>query len=439
MWRNRKALKASLQFRLSLSLSVVILLVALAAGVFSFFAAFDEAHAWQDETLRQIANLFEQQNIVIDNYLSTKLSASGNRKAHINIQVLPSEMQPVLPNGFQTITIENKSYRAFISRNRVTQQRILISQDTSERDEIARDGALRTLAPFMALMLVLLIVVRILISQIFKPILQASIELDQRDEFELHPIASDSLPTEFRPFAAAINRLFKRITHAVEKQKMFIADAAHELRTPLTALSLQVERLGATELSEEAQQRLKALKEGIARSSVLVEQLLTLARVQAAQKRRVEKIEMEAILRQVVEGLLPLIEEKKIKLNILGVAHEKIQAERLDACTLVKNLLDNAVRYTPISGMIDVTISTSKNHVTLSVKDSGPGIPPEEQMKVFDAFYRIDDSEVSGSGLGLSIVHTITERLGANIELKNTHQQTQTGLCISVTFPELVG
>jgi two-component system OmpR family sensor kinase len=246
----------------------------------------------------------------------------------------------------------------------------------------------------------------------FRPISSLASDIDQRSEQELHPIEDSHLPIEVRPFTVAINRMLARLQMSMESQRRFVADAAHELRSPLTALSLQAERLADTEMSDLARNRLDLLRKGIDRGRNLLDQLLMLAKVQSASDTLQSSISVQKIYRRVLEELIPLAEAKEIDIGVEGTQDVFVLASELDMVTLVKNLVDNAIRYSPVGGCIDLSIIVSATHAELRIRDNGPGIVATERARVFDPFYRTLGSEQVGSGLGLSIVQPSHSVLG---------------------------
>jgi two-component system OmpR family sensor kinase len=208
----------------------------------------------------------------------------------------------------------------------------------------------------------------------------------------------------------------------------------------LTALSLQVERLETAEMSVPAKALLAAVSAGLQRTQGLVSQLLSLARAQEpSTMTAVVSLSLQHILRRVVEDLMPLIEKKKIDLGVSGESDAQVMAVEMDLITLVKNLLDNAIRYTPDEGRIELSITTNESQVLLQIDDSGSGIPLEERERVFDPFYRVLGNEEMGSGLGLAIVQTIAMRMKAEVKLSDVYDRTYlSGLRVTVTFPRTI-
>jgi two-component system OmpR family sensor kinase len=247
------------------------------------------------------------------------------------------------------------------------------------------------------------------------------------------------LPTEIRPFVVAINRLLARVAQSMETQRRFIADAAHELRSPMTALSLQAERLKASPMPTQAVERLLPLSSGIERSRQLIDQLLALAAAQSTAERSQTTVSVLEVYRRVLEDLLPLAERKNIDIGVESSEDVQLVINEMDLLILVKNLADNAIRYTPCGGRVDLSVERVQDTVILQVKDCGPGIASDEQMRVFDPFYRTVGTEEAGSGLGLSIVKAIAERTGARVHLSFSDETTRRGLCVTIELRSASG
>jgi two-component system OmpR family sensor kinase len=440
----KKRLSESVQLRLSVSLSLAILIVATASGVFAFVAAFNEAHEMQDDTLRQVSALFDRQHMTLqypgntvvegddeESRVIIQYLADGANATHDEDSVTPLPLPTTLQDGLWTLSVGDEPFRVLV-RTTARGERIAVAQETGARDQDARESAWRSLLPFLILFPVLLIVAGDLVRKLFRPIGLLSREIDQRAEHELHPIDENHLPTEIRPFVVAINRLLERVRNAMENQGRFVADAAHELRTPLTALSLQAERLSRSDMSQEARDRLLTLGRGIERGRKLIDQLLSLAKAQSDSKQLPQPTSVQGVYRRVLEDVVALAEAKQIDIGVEGLEDVWVLMHEIDLFTLVKNLVDNAVRYTPNGGRVDLSVDIENNKARLRVKDSGPGIALPERERVFDPFYRSLGNEQVGSGLGLSIVRAITERAGVRIDLGFTDELRQGGLCVSV-------
>lgn len=444
----KRRLNESIQFKLSFTLSLAILAVAIVAGVFSFRSAFNEAHELQDDVLRQVAQLMDTQRLSPPPVGAAVRNNAGDEESRVIVQRLGGDSRPALSvdaggalalpatlsDGLHTLDISGETFRVLVKATAMG-DRIAVAQELGFRNEIARDGALRTVMPFLVLVPVLLLIVADLVRKMFRPIATLSREIDQRGEQELHPVEDSHLPLEVQPFAVAINRLLARVAQAMESRHRFVADAAHELRSPLTALSLQAERLAQAEMPELARERLTVLRQGIERGRNLLDQLLSLAKAQSDAGSPGSPVSIQGVYRRVLEDLMPLAEAKRIDLGVEGAEDALVWVSELDLLAVVKNLVDNAIRYTPGGGRVDLSVSAAHGQAALRVQDNGPGIPLAERERVFDPFYRSLGSAQIGSGLGLSIVQTIALRAGASIHLDYTDQARQTGLSVTIVFP----
>ncbi|MBS0293126.1 MAG: two-component sensor histidine kinase [Proteobacteria bacterium] len=444
----------SVRRQLSWALALAIVAVALMGSALSFLAAYDEARELQDDVLRQIAQLVDARQLraqpqPLDGHFLDRdeaarvvvqsLGAPNPEGLHVDAGgALP--LPTTLGDGLHTLELNGESFRVLVHRT-AGGERFAVAQESDLRDEMARASAWRTVLPFALLMPVLLLVVADLVRKLFRPIARLAQEVDQRSEAQLHPVSEDGVPGEVRPFVHAINRLLARVQHSMAEQQRFIANAAHELRTPLAALSLQAQRLEQTALPPAAAERLAELRTGMERSRHLLDQLLGLARAQAAGSAPDAPQSMQALFREVIQDLLPLAEAKGIDLGVQGMEgtqDAQVQAARADLSMLLKNLVDNAIRYTPAGGRVDLSWSEQGGELLLQVRDNGPGISQEQRAQVFAPFYRLPGSGEGGSGLGLAIVQALAERMGARVVLDWSNPQQRRGLCASVLLPRAV-
>jgi two-component system OmpR family sensor kinase len=337
----------------------------------------------------------------------------------------------------QTVKVKHVPWRLFV-QSTVSGQRLAVGQQTEVRDEIARDSGLRTVMPFMVLIPILIALVSIMVRGMLRPIARLSQEVDRRDDQDMRPLDEQQVADEIRPLIGSINRLLRRVADNMDAQRRFLADAAHELRSPLTALSLQAENLAATDLSPASKARLLPLRQGLNRSKALLEQLLTLARSQntgAPQASQITQVSLQAVLRRVVEDSLPLAQANHIDIGVEADVEVTLAAQEVDIVALIRNLIDNAIRYTPAGGNVEVRMHAQPGLVTVEVEDSGPGIQEMERERVFDPFYRVLGSDQDGSGLGLSIVKSIVARLHGKIELLHARSSAPYGLKVIIRIP----
>uniref|UniRef100_UPI0031CE9923 histidine kinase dimerization/phospho-acceptor domain-containing protein n=1 Tax=Herbaspirillum sp. TaxID=1890675 RepID=UPI0031CE9923 len=390
----KRKITGSLQAQLSFWLSAVILATAAGGGYFSFRGALREANAFQDDQLRQIAGLMQQQKPHTGLLITQEIEPSDDPETQVIVQVLAhgedsirllDETVPLpagLPEGVQHLDGHLYTWRIFI-RHLPDGARLVVSQRTDARDEIANGSAWRTVFPFIALVPVLLLLINVVARIMLKPVKQLSSELDKRRDNDLSPLDDLNVPSEIRPFTASINALLLRVRRAMEMQKRFVADAAHELRSPLTALSLQADNIRKIELPAAAQERMLDLRRGMQRMRALLEQLLVMARSQETVAYPVSTIPMEEVFKQVLEDLMPSAEAKNIDVEVDSEPSAIFTGQLFDALMLIKNLADNAIRYTPAGGQLRLRARQEGRVLAVQVEDSGPGIAEHEMERIF--------------------------------------------------------
>ena len=441
----KKCPRNSLKTRLSYWISAAILSVAIIAASFTFSSAFEEAHELQDDVLQQMAVLFDRYSLTPNDSTLTPLS-QDQLEFQVSVQLLGSNSASnalaqntlALPNnltdGFHTVNLATQSWRVFV-RTLSSSQRIAVAQETAIRDNIAFETALHTLMPLLVLIPILLLLLGYILGKILSPISILAHDVDRQTEHDLQLIPTTQLPSEIVPFVEAINRLLSKNSQVITSQKRFIADAAHELRSPITALSLQAQRLQQTELTDDARQKLNALQAGISRSIHLLEQLLSMARQQDNSIQQHQRTSLKTVFTEVIEELYPLVEAKEIDLGFSQDSDAQLNANPVRLKTLIHNLIDNAIRYTPSGGRVDLSIIETEQGIEMTIKDTGPGIANTEVQKVFEPFYRILGSNEYGSGLGLAIVASIVQQMDAKISLTPADPVNNCGLCVTVKFP----
>jgi signal transduction histidine kinase len=335
--------------------------------------------------------------------------------------------------GFSKTMIDGVQWRVFSIA--AGTQWVEVAQPAKVRDQAAADIALRTVLPCLLLIplagLMIVLVVRIGL----RPLHKITADLKRRSHRDLSPIASTRLPPDLLPLAAAFNDLMARLAAVIAAQRAFIADAAHELLTPLTALRLQTQMLSRALSPARREEALSELQAGLARTIHLARQLLTLARqdVDNASAPR-EIVPLAALLRDVVAIHLPLAESRFVQIELAINSEPAVLGQAEGLSTLIANLVDNAVKYSPHGGRVRIELRLAESSPLLLIEDSGPGIPYDERERVFDRFYRAAGSKVGGSGLGLAIAREIAERHAATIHLGSS--DALGGLCARVSFVE---
>ena len=332
--------------------------------------------------------------------------------------------------GFSEVQARGSRYRVLSVQ--IRGQVVQVAQDLAVRHQMARTLALRTVAPTVLMAPLLMLIVWWVVTRSLAPVSRVRRQIARRQSADLEPVSEDGLPDEIRPLVRELNGLFGRVREAFEAQKSFVADAAHELRSPLAALKLQVQglrRAGDDETRERAAARLEA---GIDRASRLVEQLLVLARHQAAAGTPAQAHSLTELARQAVANAAVAAQARTIDLG-LAPSDEAAIACQPDAIEmLLRNLIDNAVKYTPPGGTVTVQVRALADGVLLSVDDSGPGIAAADRERVLDRFYRAPGTEATGSGLGLAIVKAVADLHGAALSLTDSPELG--GLRVEVRF-----
>jgi two-component system OmpR family sensor kinase len=237
---------------------------------------------------------------------------------------------------------------------------------------------------------------------------------------------------------AQLNDLLARLADAIETQKRFTADAAHELRTPLSALQLQLQVLERARTPDDQREALAQLKAGALRANRLVEQLLTLARIEPDSAHSpAAAVKLDRLAQKCVAEIEPLAAAKRMELRLGRIEPVEALGHEEMLRTLLDNLVENAIRYTPAGGQVSVDAYADDGVPMLAVTDNGPGIAPKEREHVFDRFYRVAGTSVPGSGLGLAIVKGIAGLHGARVELGDGERGA--GLAVRVRFSGAVG
>jgi two-component system OmpR family sensor kinase len=271
------------------------------------------------------------------------------------------------------------------------------------------------------------------IERALRPMSVVVREVRSRDSALLMPLSEESLPEEILTLVRALNGLLRRLSAALDAQRAFVGDAAHELRSPLTALSLQLQLLARAPTPEARSAAERQLAAGVERASHLVNQLLTLARsAPDAAEQAFGPVRLDEVARLAVGDMAPLAGANGVDLGVASADEATLAGDEDALRILVRNLADNAVRYTPRGGRVDVCVRRGQSEAILEVADTGPGIPVAERERVFARFYRVQGGDQGGSGLGLAIVKAIAERHAARIEFDDAPGR---GLVVRVVFP----
>ena len=419
-----------------------VILVGIVGGLIVYRNALIEADVFFDYHLRQTALILRDEPV---EYSLPQQLPSNDAAYDFVVQVWTldgvriyfSRPHSALPNtttlGFSTVATGEGPWRVYGAQART--KVIQVAQPMSVREQQAADLALKTLRPFALLLPVLGILIWIAVGRALQPLQRLTTLVNARHVNALDPLPDERLPEEARPLVDALNDLLVRLGSALDRERAFMADAAHELRTPLAALHLQIGTLARAANEAERNEAMEQLSAGMQRAIRLVEQMLSLARQEPRAERPRVQVPLADVVRDVVAELVPLADAKQIDLGIPSSQAEMVLGDPDALRTLTRNLVDNAVRYTPAGGRVDVSVGSvgTPARAVLKVVDNGPGIPPEERVRVLDRFYRRPGTSPPGSGLGMAIVKAIADGHAATLEL--TAGADGSGLSVSVTFP----
>jgi two-component system OmpR family sensor kinase len=353
------------------------------------------------------------------------------------LRIFESAAEAALPQravlGFSNVQARGTTYRVFSMQTGALV--IQVAQDMAARRHMAGTLALRTVGPIALAAPLLMLVVWWVVSRSLAPVARVRGQVASRQADDLSPVSESGLPEEVRPLVHELNLLFDRVRRAFEAQKHFVADAAHELRSPLAALKLQVQSLQRATDNHTRDLAIGRLAAGIDRATRLVEQMLALARheASAAAGARLEPVSLQEIARLAVSDAIAAAQARRIDIGMARADPVQVPGQAEALRMLLRNLLDNAVKYTPEGGRVDVGILAEGNGVVLSVDDSGPGLPADERERVLDRFYRSGEPHAPGSGLGLAIVKSIADLHGATVSLERS--EGLGGLRVVLRFP----
>ena len=437
----RMPFPGSLRGRLLLFLLVATLLTAFAQAFTAYRAARAEADEIFDYHMQQMA-LSLRSGVTANAGGGDALNDGEGADFVVQIwtadglRVFQSSTRPALPQrailGFSNVRTHGSTYRVFSMESR--SQVIQVAQDIAVRREIASTMALRTVAPIMLIAPLLMLLVWWVVSTSLAPVARVRRQLAGREADELGEVSEAGLPNEIQPLVRELNLLFERVRHAFDTQKSFVADAAHELRSPLAALKLQVTALKRASDDAAREAAVVRLSAGIDRAGRLVEQLLVLARQQArvATGARREPVALAEVAKSEVGEIAAVAQSRSIDVGVREADEAVVSGYPEALRIMLRNLLDNAVKYTPAGGAVDVVVRRELGNLLLEVEDSGPGIAKEDRERVLDRFYRVAGTETTGSGLGLAIVKSIADLHGASLDLDRSERLG--GLRVRVKF-----
>jgi len=403
------------------------LLALLVAGIGAVWAAI--ALASYIDARRHVGDLFDAQLVEFSAVLGAlsahevyevgpSISAPGDEHAHAlsyqvyaldGVMLLASDEAPEAPllaaDGFGTPRVNGVAWRALRRTDREHALVIVVAHRMDERDELARDVALRQVIVLAAGLPLLAGVVWLAVSRGMRPLRRLAAEVGGRGPVRLDRVELEGVPAEVRPLVGSLNGLLGRVERSFEAERRFTGDAAHELRTPLAALRTQAEVALSTASEERRRRALEQVVAGVDRARDLVAQLLAMARLDAPQALEPHPLHVRDVIEAVVRELAPRARARDVELTAQVEGDAVVSGDADMLGMLLRNLVENAVRHAP---RVQVSASADRGEAVVRVEDSGPGVPPDLHGRIFDRFFRVPGAP-GGSGLGLSIVRRIAE------------------------------
>lgn len=339
------------------------------------------------------------------------------------------------PMGFSNMQIHNLDWRVYAETDKETHNKIVVAELQEIRNQLADNITENNAYILLITYPIFGILIWIIVGVALRSITRVSTEISNRALTYLEPVDPENIPVEIKPLVNELNQLFIRLKLAFDRNKRFAGDAAHELRTPLAALKTQAQVALKSENSTERSNALLKVIQGVDRSTHIVAQLLTLSRLnQEDALNDIKLVDLHKLTAEIVAYLVPVALEKQIEIELAPPPKDALlMGNDIALGILIRNIVDNAIRYTPQNGEVKIQILSSGDRIILRVIDSGPGVPVELRDRIFERFYRILGTTAPGSGLGLAIVSQIAELHHAHISLSTPSNGI--GLQFDVAFP----
>ncbi|NYT76462.1 sensor histidine kinase N-terminal domain-containing protein [Alcaligenaceae bacterium] len=420
-------MRSSLRWRLFAIIAVSVLFAWIATAFFTYRDVRREIGTMLDARLVKAAELAETQYVNLKNLGSSAQQIRDHTDTTLQIwqrdgtlllnsSTAPEEHLGTQHDGFENATINDVHYRIYSHWDEANGINVRVGERYKLRNALAESVASHLLHPLYFAVPALGILIWLSVGAGLAPLSRFAREVKQREPDRLEPLDLTDTPREVLPLQDALNALFTRLRSSLEFERRFTADAAHELRTPLAAIKTQAQVANAAHNSTQLKQALSKVINGADRATHLLEQLLVLSRLDP-QNAAIDQhqVKLSAVVNECVALQAPIAVSKGVELGFEANVDGWVNGDATLLAILVRNLVDNAVRYTPSGGEVDVQLSRIGDEVLLHVIDTGPGIPEHERKQVASRFYRVLGSGEDGSGLGLSIVDRIAELHGASL------------------------
>ena len=358
---------------------------------------------------------------------------------HGDSLVLRSDSAPKNPManqpGFSDVTIDDREWRVFGLYPSGSPYLVFSGEDNNARDELSWEIAIGSLGIFVWAMPALGIIIFFTVSRGLRSLDRISLEVRQQDIHNLSPVNVKKVPAEIAPLVQALNELLARLDAAMSRERSFTSNASHELRTPLSSIRLHAQLALKSDDSEDKQRSLQRVIQAVDQSTHLIEQLLLLSKLPAeGQIGDSTDIDLVELCSEVSRQLASFAEDKHITIKTVSATQGQVPTIKSNQHllhTMLRNLLDNAIRYSPDSSTITCRLEKNEDLLVISIQDEGPGIPASQLNQVRQRFFRIAGQEIDGCGLGLSIVEQAAQHVGAGFDLAN-RSDGHSGLIASI-------
>jgi two-component system, OmpR family, sensor kinase len=423
----------SLRRTLLMWLVPMFILVGGASAAFSYWNFGRMADSFMDEKMQQLGDAIaaaeEPMSLPVQSaeqvhksggYVTQVFGADGRLQA-------TSWRELTVPlagrSGFHDIEAAGSTWRAYTAAAKPGSSRVQVLQSAEFRRHVAAGRAGEALAPTMIMLALTLLVLWGVAGAVSREVGAIGRNAAEQDEHSADELPLQRVPAELRPLVASFNALLTRLREECAMQRRFLQDAAHELRSPITAVALQLENVRRDLPADACAQTFAQLEAGVGRARRVVDQMLKMSRHEAAVQDPPVLLDIQAQLHESINVLIALADQRSIDLGLVVApgtpAGLSIRCAASDLRSVLDNLIENALRYTPEGGVVDVRIAAEEGRPVIEVVDSGPGIPAEAIGRVFDRFFRLPGTGTVGSGLGLAIAKTAAQRCGLSIVLAN--------------------
>jgi two-component system, OmpR family, sensor kinase len=422
----------SLRRALLLWLVPMFLLVGAASAVFSYWGYNRMVCEFMDDQMQQLGQSLAAHDEFImppgqtservhqwGSYVTQVWGSDGRLQATSWRELGAGLQEP----GFHDIRADGESWRVYTSGATGPQGRMVqVLQSGVFRNHLAVERAVSAIAPVLILLPLALLLLWGLSGAMSRAVQEIGHQAASQDVNTISELSLARVPRELQPLVVSFNSLLTRLRDSFATKRRFVQDAAHELRTPLTAILLQLENVRRDMPDGACAQSLGQLEGGVKRAQHMVDQMLKMSR-QDAPKDAASVVDVQVQLQESIGALIALADQRNIDLGLVdtpdGTRLPPLQCAPADLRSVLDNLIENALHYTPEGGVVDVRLVNEGGKPAIEVIDTGPGIPPDLLGRVFDRFFRVPGSNARGSGLGLAIAQAAAQRCGLRIELRN--------------------